>query len=177
LARGASRPGRPAGRGLTLAFPSVGDPAPDFTLPGTPGGHPYALVDQRGHVVVLVFYPHDDTPVCTTQLVSYSADLDQFSDLGARVLGISPQDVPTHESFAERQGIGFPLLSDEDKAVGRSYGVVGPLGYYKRSVFVVDAGGVVRYAHRSSSGLSYRPAGELVAAVQAAASWSAGGRP
>lgn len=169
MARGASRPDRRAAGGLTLAFPRVGDAAPDFTLPGTPGGRPYPLAAHRGHVVVLVFYPHDDTPVCTTQLVSYSADLDRFSDLGARVLGISPQDVATHEGFADRQGIVFPLLSDEDKAVGRSYGVVGPLGYYKRAVFVVDGAGVVRYAHRSSHGLTYRPAGELVAAVQAAA--------
>ena len=152
-----------------MAAPAVGEVAPDFTLAGTPGGRPYALADHRGRVVVLVFYPHDDTPVCTTQLVSYSADLDQFADLGAEVLAVSPQDVATHEGFAERHGIAFPLLSDVDKAVGRAYGLVGPLGYYKRSVFVIDGEGVVRYAHRSSHGLTYRPTDELVAAVQAAA--------
>lgn len=152
-----------------MAAPSVGDVAPEFTLAGTPGGRPYALADHRGRVVVLVFYPHDDTPVCTTQLVSYSADLDQFAGLGAEVLAVSPQDVPTHERFAGRHGIAFPLLSDADKAVGRAYGLVGPLGYYKRSVFVIDAEGVVRYAHRSSHGLTYRPTDELVAAVRAAA--------
>lgn len=147
----------------------MGDAAPEFTLPGTPGGRLYALGDHRGHVVVLVFYPQDDTPVCTTQLVSYSAGLDQFAELGAQVLGISPQDVDTHEGFAARQGIGFPLLSDVDKEVGRAYGVVGPLGYYKRSVFVLDGHGVVRYAHRSAHGLTYRRTDELVDAVQAAA--------
>lgn len=151
-----------------MATPAVGDPAPDFTLTGTPGGRPYSLADYRGRVLVLVFYPHDDTPVCTTQLVSYSADLDRFADLGAEVLALSPQDVAGHEGFAERHGIAFPLLSDVDKAVGRAYGVVGPLGYYKRSVFVIDVEGVVRYAHRSSHGLTYRPADELVSAVQAA---------
>ncbi|MFP5369758.1 MAG: peroxiredoxin, partial [Actinomycetes bacterium] len=116
-----------------------------------------------------VFYPQDDTPVCTTQLVSYSAGLDQFAELGAQVLGISPQDVDTHEGFASREGIGFPLLSDGGKEVGRAYGVVGPLGYYKRSVFVLDGDGIVRYAHRSAHGLTYRRTDELVDAVQAAA--------
>ena len=155
----------------------MGDLAPDFTLPGTPGGRLYALADQRGHVVVLVFYPHDDTPVCTTQLVSYSADLDQFARLGAEVLAISPQDVATHEGFAGRQGIGFPLLSDVDKEVGRAYHVVGPLGYYKRAVFVLDGDGVVRYVHRSAHGLTYRRTDELVAAVQEATTPSTGDRP
>jgi len=152
-----------------VAFPTVGDPAPDFTLPGTPGGRPYALAALRGSAVVLVFYPNDDTPVCTTQLVSYSADLDQFADLGAQVLGVSPQDVESHERFAERNGLAFPLLADADKVVGRAYGLVGPLGFYKRSVFVVDGDGVVRYAHRSSHGLTYKRTDELVAAVRAAA--------
>lgn len=146
----------------------MGDPAPDFTLPGTPGGKPYTLSDLRGQVVVLVFYPGDDTLVCTEQLVNYSTDLARFSDLGAQVLGISPQDVESHEQFADRHDLGFPLLADTRKDVGRAYGLVGPLGFYKRSVFVVDAQGVVRYAHRSSHGLTYRPTEELVSAVRAA---------
>jgi peroxiredoxin Q/BCP len=147
----------------------VGDVAPDFTLPGTPGGRPYALADYRGRLAVLVFYPGDDTPTCTTQLASYSADLDQFAGLGAEVLGISPQDVESHERFSARIGLGFPLLADVDKDVGRAYGLVGPLGFYKRSVFVVDGEGVVRYAHRSPHGLTYRRTDELVEAVQRAA--------
>lgn len=143
----------------------MGDVAPEFTLPGTPGGAPYTLSDHRGRVTVLVFYPGDDTKVCTEQLVDYSSGLQRFSDLGAQVLGISPQDVASHERFAARNSLGFPLLADTDKEVGRAYGVVGPLGFYKRSVFVVDARGVVRYAHRSGHGLTYRPLEELVAAV------------
>lgn len=167
--RGATTHRRPpADRAVALATPRVGDPAPEFTLPGTPGGRPYTLSDLRGRVVVLVFYPGDDSPVCTTQLVSYSVDLDQFAGLGASVLGISPQDVASHEQFAGRHHLGFPLLADTDKAVGRAYDLVGPLGFYKRSVFVVDGDGVVRYAHRSGHGLTYRPTEELVAAVRAA---------
>jgi peroxiredoxin Q/BCP len=146
----------------------VGEPAPPFTLAGT-GERSYSLADERGKVVVLVFYPGDDTPVCTTQLRSYSDDFSQFEDTGAVVWAISPQDVASHEKFSCKYGgFKFPLLADTDKAVGRAYGILGPVGFYRRSVFVVDADGVVRYAHRALSGLTYRPTDELVEAVAAA---------
>lgn len=147
----------------------MGDLAPDFTLRGTPAGRQYTLSDYRGRVAVLVFYPGDASPVCTVQLASYNADLEQFADLGADVLGVSPQDVESHEQFAEDHQLGFPLLADTEKSVGRAYDLVGPLGFYKRSVFVVDADGIVRYAHRSGHGLTFRRTDELVAAVRAAA--------
>lgn len=146
----------------------VGDPAPDFTLPGT-GGREYSLSEFRGRPVVLVFYPGDNTPVCTLQLTSYSADLSQFEDLGALVLGLSPQDVCSHEGFATKQGIAFPLLADTDKSVGERYGVVGPMGFYRRSVFVIDAKGRIRYAHRATAGLTFKRTPELIEAVRAAA--------
>lgn len=148
--------------------PGVGDAAPGFTLAGTPGGRVYSLEGERGRPVVLVFYPADNTPVCTMQLRHYSADLDRFAGLGACLLALSPQDVESHERFATANELTVPLLADVDKAVGRAYGVVGPLGYYKRSVFVVDADGTIRYAHRSSQGLTYRRTDELVDAVNAA---------
>jgi len=148
--------------------PGVGDPAPVFTLPGTPGGIPYALEEQRGRPVVLVFYPADNTRVCTLQLRHYSADLGQFAGLGATVWGLSPQDVDSHERFSAANDLVIPLLADVDRAVGRAYGIVGPLGFYKRSAFVVDGVGVIRYAHRSSQGMTYRKTDELVEAVQAA---------
>lgn len=151
-----------------MAFPRAGDQAPDFTLPGIPGGQPYTLSEHLGRVVVLVFYPGDDTVVCTAQLVNYTTELHRFSELGADLVGISPQDLASHEQFARRHGIGFPLLADTERSVGRAYDVVGPLGFVKRSVFVVDPDGVVRYAHRSTHGLTFRPADELVAAVEAA---------
>lgn len=146
---------------------SVGDPAPDFTLPAT-GGEDVALSSFRGQPVVLVFYPGDDTPVCTVQLNSYNDDLSEFEDVGAQIFGISPQDVASHEAFAAKHGFSFPLLADTDKAVGAAYGVLGPVGFYRRSVFVVDRAGTVRYAHRAMAGLTYRRTGELVAAVTAA---------
>lgn len=145
----------------------IGEPAPDFSLPAT-GGRTITLSSLRGQPVVLVFYPGDGTPVCTVQLNSYNDDLGQFEDLGAQILGISPQDVASHEAFAAKHGFSFPLLADRGKLVGEVYGVLGPVGFYRRSIFVVDAAGVVRYAHRARAGLTYRRTDELVAAVAAA---------
>lgn len=146
---------------------SVGDIAPQFTLPGT-GGRSYSLADYKGRPVVLVFYPGDDTAVCTKQLNSYNNELNAFDNVGAQVLAISAQDVNSHEQFAAKHGFAFPLLADVDKTVAEAYGTVGPLGFPRRSVFVIDAGGVVRYTHRAIAGLTYRPVDELIAAVKAA---------
>ena len=143
----------------------VGDRAPAFTLPGT-GGEQYSLSDYAGHPVVLVFYPGDDTPVCTRQLNAYNDGLAQFADLDAQVLGISAQDVASHEKFAGKHGFHFPLLADTDKAVAAAYGTLGPIGFPRRSVFIVDREGVIRYAHRAIAGLTYRPVDELVRVLE-----------
>ena len=158
-----------------MSGPTVGDPAPDFTLPGTDGtaeGHrDYTLSELAGRPVVLAFYPGDNTPVCTRQLNSYTADIDEFRDVDAAVLAISPQSVESHDGFsADQGGFAFPLLSDADKQVGKRYGILGPVGFYRRSIFVIDAAGVIRYVHRAVAGLSFRPTAEVVAAVEAAAS-------
>lgn len=142
----------------------VGDVAPDFELPGT-GGRSWSLSEFRGRPVVLVFYPGDDTPVCTRQLNSYNDDLGAFDQLDAQVLGISAQDVASHERFAERHGLRIPLLADESKTVAGAFGTLGPLGFPRRSVFIVDAEGIVRYVHRAMAGLSYRPVSELVSVL------------
>ncbi len=143
----------------------VGDRAPEFTLPGT-GGSDYSLSDYAGRPVVLVFYPGDDTPVCTKQLNSYNDDLSQFTALDAQVIGISAQDVDSHEEFASKHGFDFPLLADTDKEIAGRYGTLGPIGFPRRSVFIVDADGIVRYAHRAIAGLMYRPVKELVAELE-----------
>jgi peroxiredoxin Q/BCP len=154
----------------------VGAAAPDFTLPSVAGGgsdheerRDVTLSELRGAPVVLVFYPGDNTPVCTRQLNTYTTDMAEFDAVGAQVLAISPQSIDSHSGFACKQGgFAFPLLADEDKAVGAAYGVLGPLGFYRRSTFVIDASGVVTYAHRSIAGLTFRPVSELTAAVRAA---------
>ncbi|HEX6238073.1 MAG TPA: peroxiredoxin [Acidimicrobiales bacterium] len=150
-----------------------GDPAPDFSLPGTdgsPAGHRrYSLSELHGRPVVLAFYPGDGTRVCTRQLTTYTAEIDELRAVDAQVLAISPQSVESHDAFiAEQGGFAFPLLADVDKQVGQTYGIIGPVGFYRRSVFVIDGEGVVRHAHRAVAGMSFRPTSELVAAVRAA---------
>lgn len=140
---------------------TVGDAAPSFTLSATGGGKA-SLSDFLGKPLVLVFYPGDDTPVCTKQLNSYNDDLSQFEALNAQVVAISAQSVESHEKFSDKHGFKFPLLADTDKSVAAAYGTLGPLGFPRRSVFIVDADGVVRYAHRAIAGLTFRPVGELI---------------
>ena len=139
----------------------VGDPAPDFTLPTTDGPD-ITLSSFRGRPVLLVFYPGDDSAVCTRQLNTYNDDLARFQELDAQVLAISQQDVESHRRFAEKYGFKFPLLADVDKTVATAYGTLGPLGFPRRSTFIVDGEGVVRYAHRAIAGLTFRPVSELV---------------
>ena len=139
----------------------VGDRAPEFTLPGT-GGREYSLSEFLGKPIVLVFYPGDDTPVCTKQLNAYNDDLDQFEALDAQVIGISAQDVDSKEAFTGRYGFGFPLLADTEKVVAAAYGTLGPMGFPRRSTFIIDRDGTIRYAHRAMAGLTFRPVDELV---------------
>jgi peroxiredoxin Q/BCP len=153
----------------------LGAPAPPFTLPGVvvsgdgqpPSRREFSLSDLAGAPAVLVFYPADHSPVCTVQLQTYSHDIGAFAAAGAQVMAISPQSVDEHEGFASEHDLAFPLLADEGKHVGDAYGILGPLGFYRRSIFVVDAEGVVRYAHRATAGLTFRPVDEIIEAVSA----------
>jgi peroxiredoxin len=145
----------------------VGAKAVEFCLEGT-GNKQYCLKDFIGSVVVLAFYPADFSPVCTNQMRAYSESIEDFRSYGAVMLGISPQSVSSHESFKERLGIEFPLLADVEKRVADSYGVLGPLGFYRRSVFVLDKEHIVRYAHVAKAGLTYRSSNELLEAIRKA---------
>ena len=143
--------------------PALGSPAPEFALDGIEGGvrRRFDLTAARGGAVVLAFYPGDDTPVCTRQLCSYQDDLARLTDLSAQVWGISAQDLDSHERFAGKRALTFPLLADPDRVAIKAYGVNGPLGHTKRSVFVVDADGVLRWSHVSTLGLSYQDSDTL----------------
>lgn len=145
----------------------VGDRAPDFTLPGT-GGRSYSLSDFAGKPLVIAFYPGDDTPVCTKQLNSYNDEFAEFESLDANVIGISAQDVASHEAFAAKHGFKFPPLADVDKAVAAAYGTLGPLGFPRRSVFVVASDGRIVYAHRALAGVTYRSVQEITKAIASA---------
>jgi thioredoxin-dependent peroxiredoxin len=143
----------------------VGDAAPPFELEGTGSKH-YRLEDFRGKGgVILAFYPGDFTPVCTKQFCSYRDDGDRIEALGVKMVGISPQSVESHEHFAEHHGLTVPLLSDPRKRVARAYGVVGPGGFIRRAIFLVDDSGVVRYRHVALFGLRYQDVGDLERAV------------
>jgi peroxiredoxin Q/BCP len=142
-----------------------GDSAPDFELEGT-GSRTYRLADYRGEGLILAFYPGDFTPVCTRQFCSYRDDGDRIEALRVPVLGISPQSVESHERFVSENGFELPLLSDPGMRVARSYGVVGPGGFLRRSIFLVDGEGIVRYRHVALFGIRYQDVGDLERAVE-----------
>ena len=148
-----------------MAKAAIGSSAPTFELPGT-GARTYSLADYDGSGVILAFYPGDFTPVCTKQFCSYRDDGDRIEALGVPMLGISPQSVSSHERFASEHGLTIPLLSDEKKRVARSYGVVGPGGFVRRSVFLVDGQGKVRYRHVAMFGYRYQDVSDLERAVE-----------
>jgi peroxiredoxin len=144
----------------------VGERAPDFSLPGT-GGRVYTLAEHRGAPLVLAFYPADGSPVCSIQLPDYSLDVGAFREVGATLLAISPQSVESHEAFARQLGLAFPLLADTDMAVARAYGTLGPLGFYRRAVVVIDGQGIVRHARRTL-GYAYPSTESVLDAVREA---------
>ena len=148
-----------------MAKVDVGDAAPNFALPGT-GGKTYKLSDYRGRKLVLAFYPGDFTAVCTKQFCSYRDQGDRLDQLGADVLGISPQSVESHERFTQEKSLNVPLLADEDKAVAKAYGVLaGPM--VRRAIVVIDEQGIVRHRKVTLVGLSFESVDDLEQAVSA----------
>jgi peroxiredoxin len=141
----------------------VGELAPDFTLPSTQGS-----VRLSEHLakqpVLLVFYPGDDTPVCTKQLCNYRDHMDVFSDLGVEVLGINPQSESSHAGFAKKYALPFPLLSDEGGAVCRQYGAVSFLGMAKRALVLIGQDGRVKW-RRTDFPLFHQTADDVRGAV------------
>lgn len=154
----------------------VGDPAPDFELPGVDGrsGQPLTFRLSRDRVgpLVLAFYPADGSPVCTSQLVAYTDHFDQLVAAGAALVAISPQSVDSHRRFAaDAGGFAFPLLSDEDRSVGSDYGILGLLDLYRRSTFVVDGDGRLCYVHRGiGPGLTYPTVDRILGILEECAS-------
>ena len=143
-----------------MARIKVGEPAPDFDLRGT-GDRTFRLADYRGRWLVLAFYPGDFTPVCTRQFCSYRDAADRLDELDADVLGVSPQSLDSHERFRARHGLTVPLLADSERTMIRAYGVLGPGGLVRRSIFIVDPEGIVRYRHLALLGLHYHDVEEL----------------
>ncbi|MFL5884846.1 MAG: peroxiredoxin [Thermoleophilaceae bacterium] len=147
-----------------MSGPKVGDPAPEFELDGTEG--PFRLSDHRGQRVVLLFYPGDNTLVCTKQFCSYRDRAEDVDALDAVVVGISSQDLDSHEAFKAKHGLNVPLLADVDGEVAKAYGAHAPVIGTRRSVVIVDAEGVVRYRHDHRLGLDYQDVDELKDALE-----------
>jgi thioredoxin-dependent peroxiredoxin len=153
--------------------PRVGEPAPDFELEGTVGS--FRLSAHRGERVVLLFYPGDNTAVCTKQFCSYRDNAEAFGALDATVVGISSQDLESHRGFSEKHGLNVPLLADEDGAVAKAYGAQAPVVGTKRAVIVVDEDGIVRHRHDHLLGLDFQTVGDLREALDSLPRAAAGG--
>jgi thioredoxin-dependent peroxiredoxin len=143
--------------------PQVGEQAPDFELPGTDG--PFRLSEHRGERVVLLFYPGDNTPVCTKQFCSYRDRGGDFASLNATVVGISSQDLASHEDFIAKNNLNVPLLADVEKQVAKAYSAHSARLGTKRAVIVIDEQGIVRHRHDHLLGLDFQSVDELKAAL------------
>ena len=124
---------------------SIGSSAPDFTLPDQ-DGHAVTLSSFRGRSVVLVFYPGDDTRICTSQLCEWRDQEGELSRRGVQVLGINPQSEAKHQAFRNRYRFSFPLLVDAGRQVARSFAADGLV--VRRTVYGIDAEGCIRLAER-----------------------------
>jgi thioredoxin-dependent peroxiredoxin len=144
--------------------PQVGEQAPDFELPGTDGS--FRLSEHRGERVVLLFYPGDNTLVCTKQFCSYRDRADDFSALKATIVGISAQDLDSHEAFATKHALNVPLLADVEKQVSQLYDAFSPRLGVKRAVIVIDEQGVVRHRHDHRLGLDYQSVDDLKSVLE-----------
>jgi len=142
----------------------VNDKAPQFVLSDDQGGQ-FSLAKQAGQKILLVFYPGDNTPVCTKQLCDYRDGVEAFAGLGVQVVSISDDSAESHRKFRQKYNLPFTLLTDPGLEVAALYDSKGMLGM-KRSVFLVDEAGVIRYLHIESVALFRRKREELLDAIR-----------
>jgi thioredoxin-dependent peroxiredoxin len=127
------------------AGPQDGQPAPEFRLQDQKGNW-HTLHDYHGKWVVLYFYPKDDTPGCTTEVCTFRDDVAKLHRQNAEVLGVSLDDVASHEKFAAKYHVPFPLLSDHTQATAKTYGVLTThltFTYARRETFLIDPQGKI----------------------------------
>ncbi len=134
-----------------MASLNVGDKAPDFSLPSMDGSL-VSLKDLRGKKVVLYFYPKDDTPGCTKEACSFSENLARVKRKGAMVFGVSADKVKSHQKFADKYDLAFPLLSDENKEMIKAYRVWKEKSFMgrkymgiERTTFIIDEQGKITH--------------------------------
>lgn len=135
-------------------MPDSGDRAPAFEGP-TRTGDMISLADFRGRYVALFFYPEDDTLLCTRQACNLRDNYAALQDAGIAVIGISPDDVASHDKFADKFDLPFPLIADPDKVIMGAYGTWGEKNMYgrlvkgtKRTTFLIDPEGVIVHVFR-----------------------------
>lgn len=138
---------------------SIGDVAPDFSLPGTEGT--FTLSEHRGQRVVLLFYPGDDTSVCTKQFCDYRDHAEDLAALPAIVVGISGSDKASKDAFRAKYRLNVPLLADEDGSVASAYDMDSKVMGVKRGTVIVDEAGRVAYVHSFRFALKYKTVDEL----------------
>ena len=147
---------------------NLGSPAPDFSLPDG-NRNEWRLSDHRGKVVVLLFYPGDETPICTKQMCSVRDRWEDYVATGAEVVGISTDSVESHQRFAEHHQLPLRLLSDRDGHVSELYNARSLIpGKVARSVFVIDPNGILRHADIRPLGLFRPKDDETIRAIVAA---------
>jgi thioredoxin-dependent peroxiredoxin len=140
----------------------VGDEAPDFELPAQTG-ETVRLSDHRGRsVVVLYFYPKDDTPGCTAEACAFRDSYEVFTDAGAEVIGVSSDSVASHERFGAAHRVPFSLVSDAGGQLRKRYGVKSNFGVLPgRVTYVIDRDGIVRHVFSSMSNIGGHVKGAL----------------
>ena len=128
----------------------VGDSAPDLSM-STHTGERLSLADYRGeHPIVLFFYPKDGTAVCTKEACSFRDAYEDFTEAGAVVIGVSSDSASRHQRFAEKHGLPFLLVSDQDGNARRAFGVPKAMGVFPgRVTYVIDREGIVRHIFKS----------------------------
>lgn len=124
---------------------SVGSPAPDFSLPDQ-DGNTISLARLRGHNVVLIFYPGDDTTLCTKQLCEFRDRWAEAREKNTLVYGVNPQNAASHSKFQGKYKLPFPLLIDASQKMGEVYQTRGLV--VKRTVYLIGPDGMIRYAKR-----------------------------
>jgi peroxiredoxin Q/BCP len=134
---------------------NVGDKAPDFVAV-TDNGDNFKLSDNLGNWIVLYFYPKDNTPGCTKEACSFRDNMERITSYNAKVYGVSFDSTNSHTNFKETHSLNFSLLSDPDKQIATKYDVFGEKSMFgktvlglKRSTFIIDPEGIIRWAKRS----------------------------
>lgn len=136
--------------GARAADLQPGQPAPGFELLDQ-NGNTQRLVDYQGRWLVMYFYPKDDTPGCTKEACTFRDDILVFRRMGVSLLGVSTDDVASHQSFVEKYHLPFPLLSDPKGQVAAAYGALfslGPLRFARRQSFIIDTQGRLARIYR-----------------------------